>query len=71
MSIERKDLRIKLHPDDHTGLHLLAQADQVEMAEWAERVIARAVRRRIHDAMVVYKQAERLGIAGRAIPGDD
>ena len=33
MSIERKDLRIKLDADDHAGLQLLAEADEAELAE--------------------------------------
>jgi hypothetical protein len=32
MSIERKDVRVKLDADDHAGLQLLAECDQTEMA---------------------------------------
>lgn len=63
MSLDRKDLRIKLDPDDHTGLTLLA--------EWAERELVKVIRRRVHAAMVLAKKAERLGIAGNAIPADN
>ena len=71
MSLDRKDLRIKLNPDDHAGLTLLAQADDMELAELAESIIVRVVRRRVHAAMVIASEAQRLGIAGKAIPGDD
>lgn len=70
MSIERKDLRIKLDADDHTGLQLLAEADQVELGEWAERLLVREIRRRVHAAMVLASKAQRLGIAGNAIPAE-
>ena len=71
MALERKDLRIKLDPDDHAALALLAEADEAELAEWAERVLVRVVRRRVHAAMVLAKKAERLGLAGKALPADE
>lgn len=71
MSLDRKDLRIKLDPDDHTGLTLLAESEGCELADWAERVLVREIRRRVHAAMVLAKKAERLGIAGNAIPAND
>ncbi len=45
MSLDRKDLRIKLDPDDHTGLTLLAESEGRELADWAERVLVRKVDR--------------------------
>lgn len=71
MSLDRKDLRIKLDQDDHTGLTLLAESEGRELADWAERVLVREIRRRVHAAMVLAKKAERLGIAGNAIPAND
>ena len=71
MSLDRKDLRIKLDPDDHTGLTLLAESEGRELADWAERVLVREIRRRVHAAMALAKKAERVGIAGNAIPAND
>lgn len=71
MSLDRKDLRIKLDPDDHSGLQLLAECEGRELAEWAERVLVREIRRRVHAAIVLAKKAERLGIAGSSIPAND
>lgn len=71
MSLERKDLRLKLDPDDHAALALLAEADESELAVWAERVLVRVIRRRVHGAIQLAKKAERLGIAGKPIPGDE
>lgn len=68
MSLERKDLRVKLDPDDHAALALLAEADDCDLAELAERILVRVVRRRVHAAMVIAQKAQRLGLAGRALP---
>lgn len=70
MTVERKDLRVKLDADDHTGLQLLAEADQCELSEWAERLLKREIRRRVHAAMVLADKAKRLGISGNAIPAE-
>lgn len=70
MTIERKDLRLKLDADDHAGLQLLAEADEVDLSEWAERLLKHEIRDRLHKAMVLAAKAQRLGIAGNAIPGD-
>jgi len=40
------------------------------MAEWAERLLSREIRRRVHAAMVLAQKAQRLGIAGNAIPAE-
>ncbi len=71
MSIERKDVRIKLDFEDHAALALLAEVDDMEMATWAERVLVRELRRRLHAAIVTAERAARAGIAGRAIPAGD
>lgn len=66
--IERKDLRIKLDADDHAGLFVLADAEDLELSAWAERVLVREIRRRIHAATIIAEKAKRTGIAGRPIP---
>jgi hypothetical protein len=67
--LEKKDLRLKLHPDVHAGLTVLAEVDGSDLAEWAEAVLADAVRRRIHDATVVADRAARLGLSGNRREG--
>ena len=66
MSLERKDLRLKLDPDVHAGLLLLADTDGVELNECAERVLAEYVRSRIHKATLIATKAARLGLTGNA-----
>jgi hypothetical protein len=70
MSLDRKDLRLKLNPDDHAGLQLLADAEDMDMGAWAEALLMREIRRRVHAAIVLAQKAERLGITGNAIPGE-
>jgi predicted HicB family RNase H-like nuclease len=70
MSLDRKDLRIKLDPDDHTGLQLLADAEDQDMSAWAEALLKREIRRRVHAAIVLAARAQRLGIAGSALPAE-
>jgi hypothetical protein len=68
MSLDRQDLRIKLSADDHSMLGLLAEADELGLAELAERILVREVRRRVHAAMLIANKAQRLGIAGNPFP---
>lgn len=71
MALERKDLRVKLDPDDHAALQLVADADGgQDLGAWAEKVLVRVIRRRVHAAMVLAEKAQRLGISGKAIPAD-
>jgi len=64
VSLDRKDLRLKLHPDVHAGLDVLAEVGGLQLSELAEQIIEQAVRERIHAATVVADRAKRLGIAG-------
>lgn len=71
MSLERKDLRLKLDADDHSGLALLAEVEDKELAAYAEAILVRVIRRRVHGAIALAEKAKRLGIAGKAIPADE
>lgn len=66
MSLDRKDLRLKLDPDVHVGLSILAEAraDGTGVQELGEEIVAEYVRRRIHDATVIAERAQRAGISG-------
>jgi hypothetical protein len=71
MSLERKDLRLKLDPDDHAALALLADCDDKDLAAYAEQVLVRVIRRRVHAAIVLAEKAQRLGIAGKPLPAEE
>lgn len=64
MSLERKDVRLKLSPTDHAGLALIAEIDGKEISEWVEIEVAKVVRRRIHEATVIAERSKRLGLSG-------
>lgn len=64
MSLERKDLRLKLDADIHAGLDMLAEMDGMLLSDLGEKIIVEWVRRRIHEATVVAERAARLGISG-------
>lgn len=64
MSLERKDLRLKLDPDVHAGLDVLADVSGLQLSELAEKIIAEEVGRRIHAATVIAERAHRLRVSG-------
>lgn len=64
MSLDRKDLRVKLDAEVHAQLVAVAEVDQVDMAEYVERLIAADVAHRFHKATLLVQKAARLGLAG-------
>lgn len=64
MSLERKDVRFKLDHDQHKALGVLAQADDLDIAEWVEAVVRSEIRRRVHAATLVVDGTAGLGISG-------
>jgi hypothetical protein len=64
MTLERKDLRLKVNPDDHAAMRLLTDVMGLDLCEWAEAVLVREVRRELHAAMMLADEARRLGIDG-------
>ena len=68
MTLERKDVRIKLAPDVHAALTVLAEVADIDIGAWAERELVRVVRERVHAASVVAARTARLGLSG--IAGD-
>lgn len=66
MSIERKDVRVKLDADWHAALAGVAEADQCDIGEWVENLIVRSLRERFDNASVLMSIAQRSGISGRA-----
>ena len=65
MSIERKDVRVKLDADWHTALAGVAEADQCDIGEWVENLIVRSLRERFDSATVLVAIAQRSGISGK------
>lgn len=65
MSIERKDVRFKLSEVWHGALVAVAEADELDLAEFVEREIVRVVRDQVHTARLIADRAEALGIGGK------
>lgn len=53
MSLDRKDVRFKIDPDRHDVLARIARADDVEIGEWVEALVAAEVDRQLHRATIV------------------
>ena len=71
MSLERKDVRLKLDHDMHAAV--LAIADDLDMlpAAWVEQVIVDIVEKRVHAANVLVSSLQSSGSLGtfRDAPG--
>lgn len=53
MSLDRKDVRFKIDPARHDVLARIARADDVEIGEWVEALVAAEVDRQLHRATLV------------------
>lgn len=65
MSLERKDVRFKLDPEQHAALAVLADVEGCEIAELVERMVWKEVMRRVHEATVIATRTSSLGISGK------
>lgn len=68
MSLERKDVRFKMNPDMHRALSVVCELDHQDMGEFVEALVLENLKRRMHDAMVLAGELQRLGITGNAFP---
>lgn len=50
MSLERKDVRLKLDHDIHAAVVAIADTHDMLPAEWVEQVIVGIVKKRVHEA---------------------
>ncbi len=71
MSLERKDVRAKLHPTWHDMMRAVADSQGLTDAEWLEALIVRELKQQVHVATVIASAAQRAGISGsgRESPG--
>lgn len=65
MSLERKDIRLKVTSDMHAMVQILAEVSDVEIAEYVESILSRFVNDEITKSMIVASRMSRLGIAGK------
>ncbi len=64
MSLERKDLRLKLDHDIHAGLSMLAEIEDCDMGKLVEELVIEYVEQRLREANVISERAKRIGICG-------
>jgi hypothetical protein len=64
MSLERKDIRAKLDPDNHAQLRAICDIEGVDMGDWIEAVLKPVIEKRVHDAIELASRLHRLGTSG-------
>lgn len=63
MSLPRKDVRVWFDPEYHRALKRIADAKNMDMADWLEELAVRVIRDLVHEASVIAESAPELGIA--------
>lgn len=63
MSLDRKDLRVYFSTEVHAALLVLADADRIEPAKLAERVLEDYVFQRCHAATVIASHPDVAGLS--------
>lgn len=65
VSLPLKSIHVRVSPDTHAALRVMAEAERTEIAEMAERLIEEAVHGRFHVLKVALERYSRLGLSGR------
>lgn len=73
MSLERKDVRLKLDYDIHAAVVAIADTQGMLPAEWVEQVVVGLVRKRVHEANLLITSLISSGSLGTFgdMPGSD
>jgi antitoxin component of RelBE/YafQ-DinJ toxin-antitoxin module len=64
MSLDRKDVRLKLDHDIHAAAKAIAETEGMEIAEWIETVINGVTKKRVHSATLVVDALQASGSIG-------
>ena len=64
MTLERKDVRLKLDHDMHAAAKALGEAQGMEIAEWCENVLVGIIKKRVHESIVVVSALTDSGAIG-------
>jgi hypothetical protein len=65
MSLERKDVRAKLDPEYHEALTRMAEKSGMDIGEFVERELVRAIDQRLHAYIKDQADFESLGLTGK------
>lgn len=66
MSLDRKDVRLKISPESHHELTALAELNEKEITEFASMLLERALLGEAHVARVYAERVARWGRSGTA-----
>jgi hypothetical protein len=67
MSLERRDVRFKLDPNDHEAAKIVSEHDGMDLGEWVEGLILAELNRRAAqaaEAIALHERLTRLGVSG-------
>ena len=66
MSLDRKDVRLKISPEAHRALSAIADLHEKELSEFASFLLERALLGEVHATKVIAERMARWGKAGQA-----
>lgn len=65
MSLEKKSVHVRIHPDLHEQLSAMADFNDKDIAELASRWLCKCIVAESHDFKVTAERFVRLGLAGK------
>lgn len=65
MSLERKDVRVRLYSDVHDCLKVIAELEGKDITTFVEELVSKEIDRRIHQASVLASRANEVGRSPR------
>ena len=64
MSLERRDVRVKLDYEIHQALLRLCERTGMDPARYAEQILVRALKKKVHEAIINYDALKDTVLAG-------
>lgn len=65
MSLEKKSIRVRVPPELHDQLSIMADFLDKDLAEEAARILARGIVAAFYDFTIAHERMTRLGIGGK------
>lgn len=66
MSLDRKDVRLKISPEAHQALTAIAELNEKDISEFASLLLERALLGEVHVARVIAQRMAQWGKSGNA-----
>jgi hypothetical protein len=64
MTLDRKDVRLKLDAEIHAQLVCVADVDALDIGTWVESLVVAELTRRVHEARLIAERFPRLPNSG-------